>query len=159
VLAESLKPWQRRAPDLTGPAGEAWDLPLRGNMVSSWLVHCPSAHPLWKWWTVCVVDLRNPRTGWGSRKAYPGAEFEFVIAAVDPYACPEPDPALWGEGYTELVPADVVKQFHGVTDEQARHLTATAVQAILAELLSPDEDQRKRWVTSIETMVKSLRSR
>jgi hypothetical protein len=154
-----VKNLERRLPDLAGPAGEAWELPVKKGRLSFWLVQCPDAHPFWKWWVVTLAVFRELPIAPGTRRLYPQAEYEFAIGAIDPYLCPAPDPAKAEQEYPELVPLDVVKQFHGITDEQATELCKTSVQGIVGGLLSPDDDQRGKWAPAIDTMVKELRSR
>lgn len=151
----------RRAPDATGPTGKAWAIsiepasPVDPTPLTAWLVWCPAAHPFWKWWVVQVLELRRFPS---NRRRDPKAEFEFIIYAIDPYACPEPDPEKAREGYPELIPFDIVEQFHGVPSDQAKHLCMTAVHAIVNGMISPDEDHVADWQRTIATMVEHIRS-
>lgn len=126
--------------------------------LSLWLIRRPGAHPFWQWWVVSVVHLRDMPDAAPAARLYEKAQYEFVIYAIDPHDCPEPDPEKPEQGYPHLIPLDVLEQFHGVTDEQARQLTAAAVSSIVDGLLSPDEDDRPRWQKWVATKVQSMRS-
>lgn len=151
---------QRRPPDATGRSGEAWAIAigsasaLEPASLAAWLIRCPNAHPYWKWWVARVFELRNLPS---VRRHTPKAEYEFVIFAIDPYDCPEPDPENAGCGYPELIPSDVVEQFHGVTDEQAKYLCDVAVKSILDGVLSPDEADQPKWQKRVAMMAECMR--
>jgi len=148
---------QRRAPDQEGPAGEAWHLPASRDLgaVGRWLVRCPKGHPFWQWWVVSIGHLQA-FGGVAKGRFYPKAEYEFVIYAIDPEACAEPDPEA-EKPYPELIPLDVVEQFDGVNSEQAERLCSTAVQAIVMGLLSPDGDHLPQWKKALCGMIDHIR--
>lgn len=157
-LAEAVT-MDRRPPDATGTAGEAWLVrraspPGEQPPLSRWLVRCPRVHPYWHWWVVQVLDVRKEIAA----RLYAKAEYGIIIYAVDPYSCPEPDVEAPEKGYPDLVPWDIVENFHGLTEAQAVHLCATAVRGIVSGLLTPDEDQAAQWKKSIAMMVETMKT-
>jgi hypothetical protein len=123
-----------------------------------WLVNAPGAHPLWQWWVVALIHLRPIEGVRPAHKRYPEAEHEFIIFSIDPESCPEPDPEKAAEGYPHLVPIDVVEQFHGVGDHDAKRICESAVRAIVGGVLSPDQDYRGAWKKCIEGTVAHYRA-
>lgn len=148
-----------REPTMTGPHARAWKMEKPEAMermdwaatVSSWVINAPSAHPMWSWWQLSVVHLRDIEGVPKAHKQYPEAQFEFLIMAFNPEKG-VPDIDLmdagkeWGKpAGTFLSPVDVVHQFHGVTDDQAAEIARVSAWAVTTGLLSPDQDYRSRW--------------
>lgn len=148
-----------RTPDLEGPAGRAWRSPLEGHGVhatlSAWLVNVPGAHPFWSWWTVGVVHLRELEGFPPPHKRYPEAAYEFMIFAINPEQCPEPDPD--DVGHPLLTPPDVIEQFHGVLDADVVHICDLAVKAVVDGRISPDQDYRAHWHQVLTNTVEHFR--
>jgi hypothetical protein len=142
-----------RAPDQQTGNGRAWNLDLtripegqKHATVASWLVNVPGAHPFWAYWTITVVTLKDLPGVPPAKKRYPEAEYEFMILAIDPERCPEPDPdKIIIEGYPHLSPIDVIEQFHGISEADAGRLVDGAVRAVLSGHVSPDQDFRPAW--------------
>jgi hypothetical protein len=150
---------KRRAADASGVAGDAWLVAKAARVgecppVSRWLVSCPGVHPYWHWWVVQVLDVRKEIAA----RLYAKAEYGIIVYAVDPYSCPEPDVDAPENGYPDLIPWDIVENFHGISEAEAAHLCATAVRAIVSGLLVPDEDQAAQWKKSVAVMVETMRS-
>jgi hypothetical protein len=163
---------ERRPPDIEGPGfihplqhaqgkdlsnpnpTRAWNLFNRMRVpttkdhlaaVALWLVNAPHVHPFWQWWCISMVHLRSIDGVKEPHKQFEDAAYEFVIFAINPEACPEPDPES-NDGYPWLVPFDVVHQLReGITDEQAAEMTEWAVRAICVGHMSPDQDYRQVW--------------
>lgn len=111
-----------RAPDLEGPYGKAWQYPFepvepvgqRGKPewnagLSAWAVEAPRYHPLWQWYALGMVSLRDIAGAPPAKKNYPGATYELFCFALDPEKCP-PDvdkPGLSGI----LQPVNLVYQY------------------------------------------------
>lgn len=161
-----------RPADLRGDTGYAWKLkkpePGAGRKdweacLESWLLNGPGFHPMWKWWQISVVHLRDVPNVPSAFKHYPEAEYEFVIIALNPEKG-TPDVELFeaGKEYGHpkrakfLVPQDVSQQFHGVTDVQAAKICEVAIKAILNGHISPDQDYRQQWKHSIEETVRHM---
>jgi hypothetical protein len=132
-------------PDKEGHA-KAWSIPLKPQgpaeeaFLSCWVVHATWAHAFWSYYG--VVPPAN--------KKYPKAEYELVIAAIDPDTCP-PDRDEFIPAY--LHPIDVVEQFDGVSDRDAVRIVEAAVNAIVAGQISPDQDYRRIWRELLEGTV------
>lgn len=121
----------RRPPDLQGPAGEAWLIdiskptPRPHSTLAFYALHCPHAHPLWSWWSLAMIHLRDVPGIGPAKKHYPEAEYEILVMSCDPSPGDKPsenervfnidDPA----DYKYLKPQDICEQFHGPTDEGA----------------------------------------
>ncbi len=152
-----------RPPDLYGIA-HAWRVRLKElpTSLSFWIVRGPF-HPLWCWWIVGLVHLRDVPGAPPPRRQFPEAEFEFHIASLD--AGPECD-KRWididaverGEAGSLpiLDPPDFVYQFAGVTDTQAIEICDAAVRAIVAGC-SPDSDFRRWWEAALSGSVDHVR--
>jgi len=155
-----------REPEIEGRGVQAWRVKMAAPpacppdwtaTIASWLVRCNWAHPAWQWWLVSVYHLRAIEGVKPATKHYPEAEFEFMIAALDP-SKPHPDPDNPGGGYSFLQPIDVVHQFHGVSDRDAGRICEAAVRAIAAGSISPDQDYRRAWRESLDSTVQHYRS-
>lgn len=146
-------------PTKIGYAGQAWhiendsDVPDHRATLASWLVKRPGAHPFWQWWLLSVISLRDIEGVPPAHKRYPEAEYEFMIATVDPESHPDPKPEDALPGFGLLRPIDVIVQFHGVTDDQARRIAGLAIDAIVHGMLSPDQDYRRSWESAIRNTV------
>ena len=137
-----------RDSDLQGPGGRAWRVTIEVQeghaSLGLWLVNAPGAHPFWSWWAINIVHLR-PLEGFPpAKKHYPEAEYEFLIVAINPEECPEPDVDQQG-GWPTLTPVDVCEQFDGVIDVEATRICELAAQAIVNGTVSPDQDHRPIW--------------
>ena len=135
--------------------------------ISEWIVNGPF-HPFWSWWYVACVHLRPIEGAPKPHLRYPEAGYEFCIRSLNPEpddGRPETpdidlleagDPVRGLPGF--LIPADVVVQFHGVTDEQARDITELAVRHIVDGRASPDSDFARWWESSIQKTVEHVRA-
>lgn len=145
-----------RAPDFQGGRGRAWHntqktKPDHEACIGAVLLNVPGAHPLWSWWCVSMVHLRALPGVPPATIHYPAAEYEFMIFSVDPERCPSPEPDQ-GQ-YPHLEPFDVVYQFHGVSDDQAKRIFELAVQSCVDGRMSPDSDYRSAWKRTIDATV------
>lgn len=148
-----------RAPDVIGPRGRGWKIatpagapPDHAASLEAWLVNCPGYHAMWAWWSIGVVHLRDLPGVPPANKKYPEAEYQFMIWALDPTKG-EPDPDHPENGYPFMIPADVIEQFHGVTDEQAAAIGMMAASIVVRGLASPDQDWREWWKRAIRSSV------
>lgn len=138
-----------RTPDRETPTARAWQSrfpdplpPESAASVASWVVSGPF-HPAWSYWMIGAVDLRERPGVPPAVKKYPEAEFEILIASLDPREG-EPDPD--GKGTLAwMTPLDLVFQCDGVTAEDVQAIVAEMVDLILAARMSPDQDFRRSW--------------
>lgn len=151
-----------KTPDIEGKFGRAWIAGGKRTVdhsasLGSWLLNIPGAHLLWEYWIVGVVHLRAIPGGRPAKKHYPEAEYEFIIASINPEACPKPDPEST-IGYPCLTPVDVVYQFHGVNDRDALRIGELAIKAMVDGRISPDQDFRSAWDRVLDATVAHFRS-
>jgi hypothetical protein len=147
-----------RAPDTKTAFGQAWELPIKevpSACVGHWLINVPGAHPFWEHWHVLVISLKDIPGVPPAKKRYPEAEFEFLIASINPEACPLPDPSE--QHFPLLDPVDVVEQFHGVSERDALRVGQGAIQAIMNGRMSPDQDFRAMWHRLITDTTRHLK--
>jgi hypothetical protein len=153
-----------RPPDVDGFA-KAWYIENKSGVadhqatLAMWLVNAPWAHPFWSWWNIGLLHLRDIPGVKPAHKKYPEAEFEFIILSIDPDWTPIDDASeLAKNGIPFLHPPDVIEQFHGVSDHDARRITEAAVRAVCAGHISPDQDYRSVWHTTIHDTVDHFRA-
>lgn len=149
-----------RAPDIEGVRGKAWKIISRPDHqahIAGYIVSSPHYHPIWSYWLVNVCHLRDLPGVPPAYLAYPGAEYEFCIQSCDPTR-DAPDPDHPEKGYHTLCPVDVVEQFDGVSDDDARRMCEACVRGICDGLISPDQDYRSLWKKTIATTASHFRS-
>lgn len=143
-----------RAPDLKG-RWAAWKVsyPDDGThtALAQWLLLCPHAHPMWSYYVMTLVHLREAPGINTPNLQYPEAEHELIVWALHPDATPDPD------DHTTLLqrmdPLDQVHQFHGVGDDNAIEMVARLAGHIAGGVLSPDQDHRSKWRALIRQSV------
>jgi hypothetical protein len=89
----------------------------------------------------------------------PGATHELIIAALNPDQ-PLPDLEAVGRGeasFQFLTPIDVMEQFTVTDDAMAYRLCELAVRSCVDGFMSPDQDWRSSWRTSIAHTAQHLR--
>ena len=148
-----------RAPDIKTAFGQAWTLAKSEDnpaCVGHWLINVPGAHPFWEHWLVTVIALKDIPGVPPAHKRYPEAEYEFLIASINPEECPHPEPDA--AHYSLLSPIDVIEQFHGVSERDAFRVGYGAVQAILHGRMSPDQDFRSMWHALIGNTVEHFKA-
>lgn len=163
---------ERRAPDLTGVA-KAWRVNLTEEAaathrreygydhtgVDSWFINGPY-HPLWSWWHVAAISLRDIPGIPNAHKQYPEAEYELTIYSLDSKNGPNIEALEAGrldeKDYTFLLPADVTFHCDGLTDEQVRDLTKIVVEAIVLGR-SCDSDARSWWLSTLTATVEDIK--
>lgn len=156
-----------RAPDQAGIA-RAWRVkhpdppvePAHQAGVATWLVNGPY-HPLWSWWMLSIVSLRDIPGVPPATKHYPEAQYEFLIISIDPnVGVPDLEAIESGDDWAVekdgqrkfLSPVDVVVQFDGVDDAGALRVGETAIRAIVAGH-STDSAFRSWWERAIRATV------
>lgn len=153
-----IRGWRFKVPEVLAEPGHAATL-------VTWLITGPF-HPFWSWWYLGVTQLKDFPGLTAPVLAYPEAEFEFLIASMNPE---KGEPNLmamergqdWGKPGVGsfLVPLDVVKQFHGVEPGQASAVGDVAAQAIVLKGCSPDSDWSNWWSGAIDKTVLHLQGR
>ena len=119
------------APTLTGPAGSARPVtdapgtPAQSASLATWLLYLPFQHPLWSHYLLGVCHLRSIPGVIPAVRQYRGAQYELLVLALDPKhrADPANRETLW-----PLSPQNYVRQFHDLTDDQARELGRRMVE-------------------------------
>lgn len=116
-----------------GPHGtwirwEPLDPALLKGGVSSYFIHCPTAHPAWDWFMLDLIHLR-PVPGLPiAKKISPENTHEVVAFAVDPDSYNE-EPVPLEVSY--LNPYNLNFQFAAAGDVEARWVVSLAVQAVV----------------------------
>jgi len=146
-----------RSPDFFGSAGSAWRIKLPEPTIKPdhkatlimYLVNGIGYHPIWNHWAISLISLEEIPGVLPAMKKYPEAAYELIVVALDPNK-PLPDPdQLYEKPPHMLTPFDVICQFHGVDDDEAKEIITILVKEILAGELSPDQDFRKLWKLKI----------
>lgn len=154
-----------RDSDLTGATCRAWrvtaapETPDQTATLTAWLVH-GGFHPLWSYWMIAVIHLREIAGVRPSHKSYPAATHEFMIVSLESapgsaHVHPDPDDP---KSFKPLMPPDVVWQFDGLDDAKASRLADLAVKAIIAGHASPDVDWRSWWLEALPKTAEHLGS-
>jgi hypothetical protein len=137
-----IQAWRIAAP-ITEPAQQA--------TLRSWLVH-GGFHPMWTYWLVSTVHLRDIPGTPPPAITIEGATHEFTILSLEsPPSCPErhPNPDDL-ETIHHLIPPDVSHQLVGLTDEQAIAICDLMIQRIIDGQMSPDSDFRSHWNRALD---------
>lgn len=151
-----------RPADHIGAHGEVWRVPRPVTFqkpdheatLGMWIVSAPYAHPAWHMYSVSVVHLRDIPGAPPANKRYPEAEYELTIWALDPNVVVDPD--VHPLKLPILTPPNLVHQFHGVTDEQARAVTGALAYAFVDGLANPDTDFRTHTVHLLRQTIEHL---
>lgn len=139
-------------PTIQGSAGKAWNLerapkpddpPDWQGALAQWLIYQPGVNAFWSYWRMDLIHLRPIEGVRPAHKHYPEAEYEMIFVALDPDSTP--NPAYPDTCARFLDPPDLVYQFHGLNDVQAKHLLELAVRYCCDGGASPDSDWRSRW--------------
>lgn len=150
--------------DAAGPGGTAIRARLTDEhraqypaTLDLWLLDCPKYHPAWSHYICSLASLR-PFPGIPEPVLhYPGAQYELLV-----YAAKQPAPEVgadymrWFE--THLVPANLVHQFHGLSDELARGVLTKLVRAFVDGTCSPDTDFRSLQVAKLTEWISAARN-
>lgn len=148
-----------REPNLHGIA-DAWRIELTQEAVDNhikefgyvhtslrqWIVRGPY-HPMWNWWYIGLVSLKDFPGVPPANKLYSKAEYEYCCYSLQ--GVPNIEAIDKGDtdnrGFeTFLTPPDVQFHFDGVTDEQAIEICDAAIHAIVSGQ-SCDSDFRGWW--------------
>lgn len=164
-----------RTPDKTGLGARAYEIvgdrsapdyrPDWDASIGLYLVN-GSFHPMWSWWAIAVVHLRDLPGVRPASKQYPEAEYEFGIYSLDTPPAGKPfdidkDALEWARRV--LSPPDVIQQFDVGTalpveerDRIARKVLDLAIDAVVDAHASPDSDFRRWWRAAIPRTVEHV---
>lgn len=157
-----------RTPEFQGIGGRAWHVKTPETALEhqkqaacgSFLVHAPNAHPLWSWYAVQCIHLRQLDGQPPAHFQFPGASHEWMVLALDPRE-PIPDVDRWNAPGTppmrHLEPIDQCWQFIVADDEQAFELCELTVRCIVEQGVSPDQDLRSWWKAAIANTAEHIR--
>lgn len=158
-----------RNADLTGPAGQAWRLDLPSLMkkynlspdscalVGAWVVNQPSSHPLWPWYRMVLIHLRELKekpSDLGAPIIYlENATHEFIIEAIHPDDYPL-DVDDWPKRV--LAPANFGAQVAWGTDEEAEtRFEQEVIKPVIHGFFNADTDGISLWISGFgDNMVK-----
>jgi hypothetical protein len=142
-----------REPDFVGVAGRAWRIHIRPEdrrekaqdaSLAAWHMHCPHAHPLWSWYMVTLIHLREIPGTPPVKRQYPEAAYEVIVMSLNP-DYPLQEPGIIQHPLHYLEPFDHVFQFDGPNDAQAIRVIELYIWACVNGHISPDSDYRQAW--------------
>jgi|KBSSwiStaDraftv2_1062776.scaffolds.fasta_scaffold00388_42 hypothetical protein len=152
-----------RAPDAEG-VGRAWRITLTGQHVDqsacvrSYVVHAPHGNPMWPWYMIACVHLRDVQgQSRPPHRQFTEASHEYLFLAIDPKTYPNVHPDDWKGGVQWLTPVDLVHQVANLTDPQASGVLDAIVNRIVTGA-SPDQDWRSMWRTAIDATAEHYRA-
>jgi hypothetical protein len=148
-----------REPTIRGTDADAWqlDIPDSPATVACWLVHGMNFHPLWTWWMLTTIHLRDEDGLPPAYKTYGGATHEFQIVSLNPEQKIDIDAIEAGGTVSFLQPHDAVVQFGGVNDQMAKEVNRIAVHMVCSGC-SPDSDYRQWWNAAILRAAETIRT-
>lgn len=116
-----------------GRAGQLYEItdPTKNTAatVEAWLLHLPGAHPLWAWFLLYVIHLRDEEGLPLAEKIKPEFTHQLVFAALDPVIKPEVSNF---KTMIRLSPSNYIEQFTISSDEKAE-LLAYGIAAALVD--------------------------
>lgn len=116
--------------------------------VAVWLCDVPEWSPAWRYYVISAVHLRAIPGAPPPVLTYPGAEYEFLVGALDPARSPDFE-AADPTPFHFLSPLNVVEQFHDMNDTAAAALVRSVVEmAVRGEVaLEPQgiRGAREHW--------------
>lgn len=150
--APTIAPHGMRAPDITG-YWHAWRVRRTETnpiTLANWLAYCPGLHGVWKYWLVSLVSLRDHPELPPAKRAYPEAQYELMVLALDPRCRPDPDRV---HSLAPMLSPDQIEQFHCRSELEAIRFCEHLVRLIVSGHLPPDTDYRQRWTEVVSGFV------
>jgi hypothetical protein len=125
-----------------------------------WFIHAPGLSIAWSEFVLSLVHLRPIEGVRPAFLSYPEAEYELMVMALDPQPKPVPgDVSTWHF----LRPVNVVVQFHGCSDAEAKEIACGCANAALTGYLALEPDgiagAREQWHASIVATVDHYRGK
>lgn len=160
---------EQREPDITGEGGSVWRLnlappdasqpPETHSTVGLWLLHAPEAHPMWEYYVVVLIHLRDIEGVAPAQRDTPLMEYQITVLTLDPrFALPVMVELEQGGNTARkmmpLHPADFQAQFQRVGGDHVAYEVADAMcEAVAFGKLSPDRDYRSQWAMRLAAKV------
>jgi hypothetical protein len=156
--------WAKRISDIT-------DHPNASESISDWLIFAPHAHPMWQYHYMYTIRLREIPGREPLQLAFPEANHEIGVLALQPEYQPYSVEQLENMIRTErledkirtkrsfpiLMPPDAVVQLQ-CTDDEALKLSAGAAFGVCYGLLIPDSDGASAWAPILQKTLQHLRT-
>lgn len=150
----------QRPPDIGGQGGRAWRLEAkpvgqraRADMdgtLTTWMVNAPQSHPIWTWYLISAIHLRDIPGVKPAIVVKPGNTHEIMFFALNPE---KPLPGLVVDETFKpslLRPYDLVHQFPAANDAIADEILMLVIRTIADGLIMPDVDNRRAWERAID---------
>lgn len=103
--------------------------PNAATTVASWFMHLPGQGIGWDQYMLAVISLEDVPGRPPPVKRYPQAEYELLVAALNPERNPHPGDV---ETWQVMDPVNVVEQFHGINREQAARVAQACAAGCVA---------------------------
>lgn len=132
--------------------GNVWDVDgVEGHPTCLRIVilRFPEAHPMWHDYMLSLVHLRPVEVMPAPSLQNQNSSHELMCFALDPAANNQPTNF---DSFKPLLPQNLVFQFEGLTDDQAKEAFAHYLTALSNGRMSPDTDYR----TAQRTMLKAI---
>jgi hypothetical protein len=138
-------------PVYTGIAGKAWVMDMAAYMVKhpdsdaratlkSWIVNCPSAHPLWDNYMIALITLKDIPGIKPAQIRMQDATHEIIVGAIHSYRVPTIDDSV-----SCLSPMNYTGQFSIKNDDAAIERLDQTIRLICDGRLNPDTDAVGQW--------------
>lgn len=151
----SPKSVERTIPTLFGRLGNAWLIdkdaaakrlgivedPRFSVTLPSWIASAPYAHPVWSYYAILCIALRDVPGVPKAKINLEGATHEVMVFALDPDVVPVID-----DTPRVLRPINFVGQFVATDDAAAEARIRQAVQDVIDGKLNPDTDHTRAWI-------------
>lgn len=142
-------------PDIIGKVGTAWKqrreyllskhpefVLTDKTTVASWVIFAPYAHPLWSYYALATISLRDVEGVEPAIIYNEEATHEIMIVALNP----DNEPTV-NDFLHYLSPLNYVGQWKEESDESALATTEQTVRDVVNGILNPDTDAIRQWVT------------
>lgn len=117
------------------------------------LLRFPEAHPMWHDYMLSLVHLR-PIEGMPMPALHqPNSSHELICFALNPDVDNQPTSF---DSFKVLTPMNLVFQFEGLTDEQAKEAFALYLTALSSKTISPDTDFRNAQRAMLRAIQKGV---
>ena len=141
----------RRWPDLFGLSVNqmqtpdvietAWGRATRCSLAPSpttkdvWLIYYPGFHPFWDYYALSLASLCDVEGLPPATLHYPEAEYEILLATLDPAFKPDPTD---GNTLRIMRPVNYVRQINGISEAGARFVVEKLAKCVCNNRLVPE---------------------
>jgi hypothetical protein len=153
-----------------GSSGISWRVPVTQDVrnaskdICTWLLYAPAAHPLWQFYSLYVIRLREMPEMPPPRLKFEGATHEVGVLSLDPEHQPYTVAKILqfaeGSGIPWLGPPQVNVQFE-CTDEEALQLGTYSARAVAHGHILPEDqlsgDAQRYWTTALVKTLAHIR--